>query len=133
MAALRESVKLQPWPVRSPWFTRQKNPNPLLQSKNGNPLNCPCFSVCAFLALVTGSNVQHNFLLDSFVILFLPLSKPANSECGGGRVGETKHNTGVSLLPKPHNHQDTCCNYPGHRGSWDACKCLSALLCTALD
>lgn len=116
---------------KEPTAHKTKTPNPLLQSKNGNSLNCPCFSVHAFLVLVTVCHeIEYTaqLFLDSFVQpVFLPLSKAAHSECGGERVGETKENTGVSLLPKPHNHQDTCCNYPEHLGSWDACKCLSAL------
>lgn len=38
---------------KEPTAHKTKTPNPLLQSKNGNSLNCPCFSVHAFLALVT--------------------------------------------------------------------------------
>lgn len=50
----------------------------------------------------------------------------------GGRDG-SRQDTGVLLLLKPYNHQETCCNYPEHCGSWDACKCLSAMLYTVLD
>lgn len=125
---------------KKPMVHKTKNSNLLLQSKNGNSLNCPCFSAHAFLALITGCHESeftaqlspYLFLLCSLTV-FLPLSKSAQTECGGDRVGERKQHTGVLVLPKPYNRQDTCCNYPEHCGSWDACKCLSAVLCTVLD
>lgn len=95
----------------------------------------------AFLAVVTGCwgtelRVQVSscllFLLRNLP-LFLPLRKPAHSEWRGERVGEKEADTGVLILLKPYNHQETRCNYPEHCGSWDACKCLSAVLNAVLD
>lgn len=102
-----------------PKVHKARSPNPLLQSKNGNSLNCPCFSVHAFFALFTGCHwdwmYSTTFLFLVFLcclIVFLSLGKPVHCECRGERVGQRKQSIGVLLLLKPYNHQDIFCNYP---------------------
>lgn len=65
----KESVELQPWPVRSPWFTRQKIQilcyNPKMEILK-TVLVFQCMPFLHWLLAAMRLNVQHNFPLTCF-------------------------------------------------------------------
>lgn len=124
-----------------PKVHKARSPNPLLQSKNGNSLNCPCFSVHAFFALFTGCHWDWMYSTTFLFLVFFVLSDcvpfPGQTSSlwvqrgtGGTEEAEYRSFTSAEAI-QPSRHflqlsKEFC-------GSWDACKCLSAMLCTVLD